>query len=161
MPGITLGPKKTKMNVSGHKIPTGRAQGSMTGADRCCRDRSVGLQQSLGCDLPGPVLGLPDSGEAQTWSWGTFSSWVLLEPANSHCSPPLYSSIKLWFSDFIFKPQPPPLQETKTERHLQERMALLSLSNIISGSGKISPSPSRLPWVPSWQALAKGEKVFA
>lgn len=159
MLGTTLGPKKTKMNDSGHRIPTGRAQGSLMGADRCCQDRSISLQQSLGCDLPGPVLGLPNSREAQAWSWGTFPSWVLLEPANSHCSSPLYSSIKLWFSDFIFKPQLPSLWETKTERHLQ--VASLSLSNIIPGSGKISPSPSRLPWVPSWQALGKGEKVFA
>lgn len=76
-------------------------------------------------------------------------SQVLLEPTNSHCSPPPDSSLTLWFSDFIFKPQPPPFSSV-TKRHLWEPMPLLRLP-IIPGQGRISPLPSRLPWVPGWQ----------
>lgn len=42
-------------------------------------------------------------------------SQVLLERGNSHCSPPPDLYIKLWFSDFMFKQQPPPLSFSSRE----------------------------------------------
>ena len=138
VPATTLGSKETKVN--------NRAQCPKVGADRCCRDGS------WVCSITGPR-------PPRTCACFREPSQVLLEPTNSPCSPLLDSSLKLWFSDFIFKPQPSPFQFSNKETPLGASAIVETPSNPWRGQDWSFTIPASLSaWL---AALGKQEKVFA